>query len=65
MMRECHKAYRETGYNFSDVVDFLADLKKKIPTKTKCQGGKKSRAHYRTTLWLNKEIDALMLPLKC
>ena len=28
LINECHKAYRETGMNYSDVVDYLTEIKK-------------------------------------
>ena len=30
LIDECFKAYRETGYNFSDAVDFLTEYKRQV-----------------------------------
>ena len=45
MISECFKSYRDTGYNYSDVVDFLTEYKKSVIVKNpkKTDRGRKGR----------------------
>ena len=43
MIEECYKSYRETGYNYSDVVDFLTEYKKTVESKHPRKQSKKER----------------------
>ena len=41
MIKECQKANRATGLNYSEVVDFLTDLQESLPRKRALQSRKK------------------------
>ena len=43
LIRECHKANKETGVNFSDVVNFLTELKQTLSKKRASSGRNKKK----------------------
>ena len=43
MIQECHIAQKMKGYNYSDVVDFLMEVKKRIQRLSRRFGRKKGR----------------------